>query len=43
MARTKSTPFRLELTSIRQQKDKARAERIDTLHQRIFTLAELSE
>ncbi len=41
MARTKSTPFQLKF--IRQQKDKSRAERINTLHQRIFTLAEQSE
>jgi hypothetical protein len=41
MARTKSTPFQLEL--IRQQKDKSRAEWVNTLHQRIFTLAEQSE
>jgi hypothetical protein len=41
MVRTKSTPFQLEL--IRQQKDKSRNERVNTLHQRIFTLAEQSE
>ncbi len=41
MARTKSTPFQLEL--IRQQKDKSRTERVSTLHQRICTLAEQSE
>jgi hypothetical protein len=41
MARTKSTPFQLEL--IRQQNDKSRTERISTLNQRIVTLAEQSE
>ena len=41
MARTKSTPYQLEL--IRQQKDKSRTERVNALHQRIFTLAEQSE
>jgi hypothetical protein len=41
MARTKSTPYQLEL--IRQQKDKSRTERVNTLNQRIFTLAEQSE
>jgi hypothetical protein len=41
MARTKSTPFQLEL--IRQQNDKSRTERINTLNQRIFTLAEQGE
>ncbi len=41
MARTKSTPYQLEL--IRQQKDKSRTERVNALNQRIFTLAEQSE
>jgi hypothetical protein len=41
MARIKSTPYQLEL--ILQQKDKSRAERVNTLHQRIFTLAVQSE
>jgi hypothetical protein len=41
MARTKSTPYQLEL--IRQQKDKSRTERLNALNQRIFTLAERSE
>ena len=41
MARTKSTPYQLEL--IRQQKDKSRTERLNALNQRIFTLAEQSE
>jgi hypothetical protein len=41
MARTKSTPFQLDL--IRQKNDKARTERLSTLNQRIFTLAEQSE
>jgi hypothetical protein len=41
MARTKSTPFQLEL--IRQKNDKSRTERLSTLNQRIFTLAEQSE
>ena len=41
MARTKPTPYQLEL--IRQQKDKARTERLNALNQRIFTLAEQSE
>jgi hypothetical protein len=44
MTRIKSTPFELKL--IRQQKDKDRTERVNTLHHRIFrifTLAELSE
>jgi hypothetical protein len=43
MARTKSTPFQLEL--IRQQKDKSRTERVNVnaLNQRIVTLAEQSE
>ncbi len=41
MARTKSTPYQLEL--VRQQKDKSRTERLNVLNQRIFTLAEQSE
>ena len=41
MARTKSTPYQLEL--IRQQKDTLRTERLNALNQRIFTLAEQSE
>jgi hypothetical protein len=41
MARTKSTPFQLEL--IRQKNDKSRTKRISTLNQRIVTLAEQSE
>jgi hypothetical protein len=41
MARTKSTPFQLEL--IRQQNDKSRTERIGTLDQRVVTLAEQSD
>ena len=41
MARTKCIPFQLEL--IRQQKDKSRSERVNTLNQRIVTLAEQSE
>jgi hypothetical protein len=41
MARTKSTPFQLEL--ILQQNDKSRTERISTRNQRIVTLAEQSE
>jgi hypothetical protein len=41
MARTKSTPFQLEL--IRQQNDKSRTKRISTLNQRIVTLADQSK
>ena len=41
MARTKSTPYQLEL--IRQQKDKSRTKRVNALNQHIFTLAEQSE
>ncbi len=41
MAKTKPTPFQLDL--LQQKEDKAGIERVHKLHQRIFTLAEQSE